>query len=42
MDAKEQTMALGNDDDTDFVKFWNSVLELKFTKYRHILQSGLP
>ncbi len=27
--------------DTDFVKFWNSVLERKFTKYRHILQGGL-
>jgi ubiquinone/menaquinone biosynthesis C-methylase UbiE len=27
--------------DTDFVKFWNSVLEPKFTKYRHILQGGL-
>jgi ubiquinone/menaquinone biosynthesis C-methylase UbiE len=28
-------------DDTDFVQFWNSVLEPKFTKYRHILQGGL-
>ena len=28
-------------EDTDFVKFWNSVLEPKFTKYRHILQGGL-
>ncbi len=27
--------------DTDFVQFWNSVLEPKFTKYRHILQGGL-
>jgi ubiquinone/menaquinone biosynthesis C-methylase UbiE len=27
--------------DTDFVKFWNSVLEPKFTRYRHILQGGL-
>lgn len=27
--------------DTDFVKFWNTVLEPKFTKYRHILQGGL-
>ena len=27
--------------DTEFVKFWNSVLEPKFTKYRHILQGGL-
>jgi hypothetical protein len=26
--------------DTDFVHFWNSVLEPKFTKYRHILQGG--
>lgn len=34
-------MALDNDDDTDFVKFWNNVLEPKFTKYRHILQGGL-
>jgi ubiquinone/menaquinone biosynthesis C-methylase UbiE len=34
-------MALDNKDDTDFVKFWNSVLEPKFTKYRHILQGGL-
>jgi len=30
-----------NDDDSDFVKFWNTVLEPKFTKYRHILQGGL-
>ena len=34
-------MALDKDDDTDFVKFWNTVLEPKFTKYRHILQGGL-
>ena len=34
-------MVLDNEDDTDFVKFWNSVLEPKFTKYRHILQGGL-
>lgn len=27
--------------DTDFVTFWNKVLEPKFTKYRHILQGGL-
>jgi ubiquinone/menaquinone biosynthesis C-methylase UbiE len=27
--------------DTEFVNFWNSVLEPKFTKYRHILQGGL-
>ena len=27
--------------DTEFVKFWNRVLEPKFTKYRHILQGGL-
>ena len=27
--------------DTDFVKFWNTVLAPKFTKYRHILQGGL-
>ena len=34
-------MAMDNQADTDFVKFWNSVLEPKFTKYRHILQGGL-
>ena len=34
-------MALDKEDDTDFVKFWNSVLGPKFTKYRHILQGGL-
>jgi len=34
-------MALDNENDTDFVKFWNSVLEPKFTRYRHILQGGL-
>jgi ubiquinone/menaquinone biosynthesis C-methylase UbiE len=34
-------MALNETQDTDFVKFWNSVLEPKFTKYRHILQGGL-
>ena len=34
-------MELAIEDDTDFVKFWNSVLEPKFTKYRHILQGGL-
>jgi ubiquinone/menaquinone biosynthesis C-methylase UbiE len=28
-------------EDTDFVKFWNAVLEPKFTRYRHILQGGL-
>ena len=28
-------------EDTDFVKFWNNVLEPKFTKFRHILQDGL-
>ena len=27
--------------DTEFVQFWNTVLEPKFTKYRHILQGGL-
>ena len=27
--------------DTDFVKFWNTVLEPKFTRFRHILQGGL-
>lgn len=27
--------------DTDFVKFWNTVLAPKFTRYRHILQGGL-
>lgn len=34
-------MALDQNNDTDFVKFWNTVLEPKFTKYRHILQGGL-
>jgi len=36
-------MALDTDttEDTDFVKFWNAVLEPKFTRYRHILQGGL-
>lgn len=34
-------MALDTSDDTDFVKFWNTVLGPKFTKYRHILQGGL-
>ncbi len=34
-------MDLDQTADTDFVKFWNSVLEPKFTKYRHILQGGL-
>ncbi|MDF0603509.1 class I SAM-dependent methyltransferase [Psychromarinibacter sp. C21-152] len=34
-------MALDRSEDTEFVKFWNSVLEPKFTKYRHILQGGL-
>jgi ubiquinone/menaquinone biosynthesis C-methylase UbiE len=34
-------MAVSEKDDTDFVKFWNTVLEPKFTKYRHILQGGL-
>lgn len=28
-------------EDTEFVRFWNDVLEPKFTKYRHILQGGL-
>jgi ubiquinone/menaquinone biosynthesis C-methylase UbiE len=28
-------------EDTEFVRFWNTVLEPKFTKYRHILQGGL-
>jgi ubiquinone/menaquinone biosynthesis C-methylase UbiE len=28
-------------EDTDFVKFWNTILEPKFTRYRHILQGGL-
>ena len=32
--------AIANED-TAFVQFWNSVLEPKFTKYRHILQGGL-
>ena len=34
-------MDLEKSTDTEFVKFWNSVLEPKFTKYRHILQGGL-
>lgn len=34
-------MALDRSEDTDFVRFWNDVLEPKFTKYRHILQGGL-
>lgn len=34
-------MALDISEDTEFVKFWNQVLEPKFTKYRHILQGGL-
>jgi ubiquinone/menaquinone biosynthesis C-methylase UbiE len=34
-------MPLDEYDDSDFVKFWNAVLEPKFTKYRHILQGGL-
>ncbi len=34
-------MELDKSADTDFVKFWNAVLEPKFTKYRHILQGGL-
>ncbi len=34
-------MALDKSDDTEFVRFWNEVLEPKFTKYRHILQGGL-
>lgn len=34
-------MATLTETDTDFVKFWNSVLEPKFSKYRHILQGGL-
>lgn len=28
-------------EDTEFVEFWNAVLEPKFTRYRHILQGGL-
>ncbi|MDU8946371.1 class I SAM-dependent methyltransferase [Ovoidimarina sediminis] len=34
-------MALDKPEDTQFVRFWNEVLEPKFTKYRHILQGGL-
>ena len=34
-------MALSESEDTDFVKFSNTVLEPKFTQYRHILQGGL-
>ena len=29
------------ENDTDFVKFWNNVLESKFTKYKHIIQGVL-
>ena len=29
------------ENDTDFVKFWNNILEPKFTKYKHIIQGGL-
>lgn len=29
------------EEDTEFVKFWNAILEPKFTTYRHILQGGL-
>ena len=29
------------ENDTDFVKFWNNVLEPKFTKFKHIIQGGL-
>jgi len=32
---------LDGSEDTEFVQFWNEVLEPKFTKYRHILQGGL-
>jgi ubiquinone/menaquinone biosynthesis C-methylase UbiE len=36
-------MALDQQDraDSDFVRFWNEILEPKFTDYRHILQGGL-
>lgn len=34
-------MALDDAEDTEFVKFWNSTLEPKFTRFRHILQGGL-
>lgn len=34
-------MARDNSNDTEFVQFWNAVLEPKFSKYRHILQGGL-
>ena len=34
-------LALETHEDTEFVTFWNDVLEPKFTKYRHILQGGL-
>jgi ubiquinone/menaquinone biosynthesis C-methylase UbiE len=34
-------MALDKSNDTEFVQFWNTILEPKFTKYRHILQGGL-
>ncbi len=35
------TIEAAPQEDTDFVKFWNNILEPKFTKYRHILQGGL-
>ena len=34
-------MELDRSEDTDFVRFWNTVLEPKFTRYRHVLQGGL-
>jgi ubiquinone/menaquinone biosynthesis C-methylase UbiE len=34
-------MDVADSADSEFVRFWNSVLEPKFTKYRHILQGGL-
>ena len=37
----ERDMIIDQSEDTDFVKFWNSVLKRKFTRYRHILQGGL-
>lgn len=34
-------MSMATVEDTDFVRFWNEVLEPKFSRYRHILQGGL-
>ncbi len=34
-------MQLDENEDSEFVKFWNTVLEPKFTRFRHILEGGL-